>query len=272
MPSLAHCAASPREDRPRQHQTTPDNTKTKKPKLDNKRQNIAVFCLSFDYNRGIQKTKKGSKVSSSVKKNSSSEENGSSTVLPTVNLRQLQYSPNINPLVDPQEIRSKRRYVRSGRGEELLNPSTGEVNGIAVIHQIEERDDAEFVKVFAAGVAAAFELKSTAAKVFQVVLDQYQRTPMSKGYADYVNLFWFDNGIEGRDLNMSEKTFQRGLKELIQKRFLYPKDSASYWTNPALFFKGDRVMFIKEYRRKSEAINSKIAAKKDSGNSNSNNA
>jgi hypothetical protein len=167
-----------------------------------------------------------------------------------VNLRKLEYSPTINPLVEPQEIRTKRRYVKSGRTEELINQSTGEVIGVAAIHQIEEKDDAEFVKVFAAGVAASYDLTKTAQRVFQVVLDQYQRTPMSRGFADYVNLFWFDNGIDGRDVGMSEKTFQRGLKELLDKRFLYPKDSASFWTNPALFFKGDRVMFIKEYKRR----------------------
>lgn len=172
----------------------------------------------------------------------------------SINLRKLEYSPTVNPLVEPQEIKSKRRYVKSGRTDELLNPATGEVVGVAAIHQIEERDDAEFVKVFAAGVAAAYSLSKTAQRVFQVVLDQYQRTPMSKGFADYVNLFWFGDGIEGRDVGMSEKTFQRGLKELIEKRFVYPKDSASFWTNPALFFKGDRVMFIKEYRRKASLV------------------
>ena len=140
--------------------------------------------------------------------------------------------------------------MKSGRTEDLVNQATGEITGVAAIHQIEERDDAEFVKVFAAGVAASYDLTKTAQRVFQVVIDQYQRTPMSKGYADYVNLFWFGDGIEGRDVGMSEKTFQRGLKELLAKRFIYPKDSASFWTNPALFFKGDRVLFIKEYRRR----------------------
>lgn len=166
------------------------------------------------------------------------------------NLRKLDYSPTLNPLVEPQSIQSKRRYVRSGRSEDLINPSTGEIHGVATIHLVEERDDAEFVKVFAAGVAASYELSKTAQRVFQVVLDQYQRTPMSRGFADHVNLFWFGDGIEGRDAGMSEKTFQRGLKELLEKRFLYPKDSAAFWTNPALFFKGDRVLFIKEYRRR----------------------
>lgn len=168
----------------------------------------------------------------------------------SINLRKLDYSPSFNPLVEPQTIKAKRRLVKSGRTEDLVNQATGEITGVAAIHQIEERDDAEFVKVFAAGVAASYDLTKTAQRVFQVVLDQYQRTPMSKGYADYVNLFWFGDGIEGRDVGMSEKTFQRGLKELLAKRFIYPKDSASFWTNPALFFKGDRVLFIKEYRRR----------------------
>ena len=125
----------------------------------------------------------------------------------------------------------------------------------------EERDDAEFVKVFAAGVAASYELTKTAQRVFQVVLDQYQRTPMSRGYADSIELFWFGDGIEGRDVGMSERTFRRGLIELLEKRFLYPKTSSSFWTNPALFFKGDRVLFIKEYRRRQPAEKDELEAR-----------
>lgn len=166
------------------------------------------------------------------------------------NLRKLNYSPTINPLMEPQQVQTKRRYVRSGRSEDLINPATGEIHGVATIHQVEEKDDAEFVKVFAAGVAASYELSKTAQRVFSVVLDQYQRTPMNRGYADAIDLFWFGDGIEGRDVGMSEKTFQRGLKELLERRFLYPKSPTSFWTNPALFFKGDRVMFVKEYRRR----------------------
>jgi hypothetical protein len=168
----------------------------------------------------------------------------------SINLRKLDYSPVINPLMEPQQITSKRRYVRSGRADELISNASGEIVGVATIHLVEDRDDAEFVKVFAAGVSASYELSKTAQRVFQVVLDQYQRTPMNRGYADHVNLFWFDDGIEGRDVGMSEKTFQRGLKELLEKRFLHPKGPTAFWTNPALFFKGDRVMFIREYRRR----------------------
>lgn len=160
-------------------------------------------------------------------------------------------SPAINPLVDPQSVKTKRRWIRSGRTEELINSTTGEITGHAAIHQIEERDDAEFVKVFSDGVAASYELSKTARGVFQVVLKQYQKTPMTGGYADAVDLYWFGDGIDGNDVGMSERTWMRGLRELLEKRFLWPKTPTSYWVNPALFFKGDRVLFIKEYRRKS---------------------
>lgn len=185
---------------------------------------------------------------------------------PRADLRTLSYSPTINPLMQPQEVQSKRRYVRSGRSDLLRNESTGEVTHVSTIHAIEERDDAEFVKVFAAGVAASYELTKTAQRVFQVVLDQYQRTPMSRGFADYVNLFWFEDGIDGRSVGMSEYTFKRGLRELLDKRFIAPKDTVSFWTNPALFFKGDRVLFVKEYvRRRSTADQEQRAELEASG-------
>jgi hypothetical protein len=169
--------------------------------------------------------------------------------VPTTTLTKLDYSPTVNPLVQPQEIKIRRRLVKSGRTEDLVNQETGEVTNVAAIHQVEYRDDAEFVKVFASGVAASYELTKTAQRVFQVVLDQYQRTPMTRGYADAIELFWFGSGIEGRDVGMSEYTFKRGLRELLDKRFLAPKGPTVFWTNPVMFFKGDRALFIKEYRR-----------------------
>ncbi len=169
-------------------------------------------------------------------------------------------NPVHNPLVEPQQLKTKRRLVRSGRSEDLVNAVTGEITGMAAIHQIEERDDAEFVKVFAAGVAATYELSKSAQRVFQIVLDQYQRTPMSRGYADSVELFWFGNGIEGRDVGLSESTWNRGLRELLDKRFISPKTPSSFWVNPALFFKGDRILFIKEYRRRKPSDISKVSS------------
>jgi len=166
----------------------------------------------------------------------------------------LEFSPEINPLIEPREVEVKRKRVRVGANRSLKDAQTGEQVAVSAIHQIIEQDADEFVKMFADGVKAAFGLSKTAYRVFQVVLEQYNRTPMSGGYADAVYLAWFDGGLSGQDVGMSEKTFQTGLRELLAKAFLAPRSPNLFWVNPNLFFKGDRVLFVKEYvRRKSSA-------------------
>ena len=165
-------------------------------------------------------------------------------------LRSMSYSPEVNPLMEPSQVQVKKRWVKSGKTEQLVNLTTGEISGVTAHHQVEERDDAEFVKVFAAGVKAIYDLTKTASRVFQVVLDQYQREPMRNGFADSLYLAWFDGGLDGQSVGMSESTFNRGLRELVDKGFVYPRSPSVFWVNPSMFFKGDRVLFIKEYRRK----------------------
>ena len=170
---------------------------------------------------------------------------------PPVNLRKLEFSPKVNPLVQTQEIVLRKATVRAGRSDNLVNQQTGEIEAISTVYRVVEKDDAEFVKVFAAGVAASYDLTKTAQRVFTAVLKVYEETPMRGGYVDYLDLYWFDGGLCGDVIDMSEKTFQRGLKELLAKSFLAPRLHNSYWVNPSLFFKGDRVRFIREYVRKS---------------------
>lgn len=170
-----------------------------------------------------------------------------------INLKKLKYQPNQNPLISSQEIVLNKKRVRSGlKSKELIDGDTGELQATSVIHLVEEKDDEHFVKIFAAGVAASYELKRTASRVFQAILHEYEKAPMTGGYADTVYLAWFDNGLSGQDIGMSEKTFQRGLKELLELKFIAPRSPNQYWVNPTLFFKGDRAVFIKEYRRKSK--------------------
>lgn len=166
-------------------------------------------------------------------------------------LRKLEYSPDINPLLDSSVIPTRTRFVKSGLlNKDLADTETGEIVATSVIKQIEEKDSEEFVKIFAEGVARAYELTKTGQRVFQCILYEYENTPMNKGFVDAVYLAWFGDGLSGKDVGMSQYTFNRGMKELLDKEFLSPRAPNTYWINPALFFKGDRVLFIKEYRRK----------------------
>jgi hypothetical protein len=174
------------------------------------------------------------------------------TALKEFDLRSLPFSPDQNPFVRGSQIRTETKLIRTKGAEKksLMDADTGEVIGASLIHTFEEKDEEHFVKIFAEGVKAAFELSRTAARVFQVVLGAYQREKMTGGFSDSISLFWFGDGIDGHSIGMSEFTFRRGLKELLSKGFLFPRKPNEYWVNPALFFKGNRVAFLKEYRLK----------------------
>ena len=168
-----------------------------------------------------------------------------------VNLRKLDYSPNINPLVEHNEIKVRQKLVKTrSTPSDLMNPETGEITAATLVHTVETVDEEHFVKVFVDGTRLAFDLTRTAARVFQAILEEYQNEKMSGGYVESVQLYWFGDGLNGGVLNMSEKTFQRGLKELIKKNFLSPKIPNIFWVNPNLFFRGNRVAFMREYRKK----------------------
>lgn len=161
-----------------------------------------------------------------------------------------QYSPDENPLMRSVVVPVKKSRVRSGLAEKtLVDGESGELVAASVIHQIKDTDADEFVKVFASGIAAAYELSRAGQRVFQAVLGEYEKAPMSGGFVDSVYLAWFDGGLSGRDIGMSDRTFSRGLRELLEKSFLAPREPNVFWVNPALFFKGDRVLFVKEYKR-----------------------
>lgn len=170
---------------------------------------------------------------------------------PETRLDKLKYSPTENPLIENTQVKTRNRWVRSGQAQLLANVETGEINHASMIHQIEETDEAHFVKIFEAGVVAMFGLSRTAQKVFNLVLKRYQATDIATGYNDCVDLFWFDNKLDGQQIGITEQTFKKGLRELLDKQFLWPRIPHSYWVNPNLFFKGNRVIFIKEYRMKS---------------------
>jgi hypothetical protein len=181
--------------------------------------------------------------------------------VPTLREIKSSYSPEVNPLMQSVTVPVKKSRVRSGLSERpLVDGESGELVAASVIHQIQDTDADQFVKVFSAGIAAAYELGRTGQRVFQAVLQEYEKTPMHGGFADSVYLAWFDQGLSGRSIGMSEKTFNRGLRELLDKGFIAARTPGVYWVNPALFFKGDRVMFVKEYRRASRTVNAPSVA------------
>lgn len=168
---------------------------------------------------------------------------------PAFNLKRLPFSPTKNPLLDAFTVRTKIKNVRTGGVKEMIDTSTGSITQ-AVIVEEQELDDSQFVKVFSAGIKAAFNLTLTGSRVFQAMLEVYQTQPLAGGFADSIYLHFFDGGLDGRKLDMSERTYRRGLVELLENGFIFPRGENLFWVNPNLFFRGNRATFIKTYRRK----------------------
>lgn len=59
--------------------------------------------------------------------------------------------------------------------------------------------------------------------VFVAVLQSCQKEKLINGLADTVDLIWFDSGLNGDALGMTDRTIHNRLKELISKEFLKPK-------------------------------------------------
>jgi hypothetical protein len=56
--------------------------------------------------------------------------------------------------------------------------------------------------MFAEGVKKAFELNRTEMRVFQKVLEVYEKEKMPGGYADSITLCWFDDGLNGEKIGV----------------------------------------------------------------------
>lgn len=147
------------------------------------------------------------------------------------------------------EVETKNRRVIHGSKESmvLVSQNSGEVVGNAAgFWESHEVDATQFVKLFISGVKALKALSSAGTRVFEVL---YLRVQSEVG-KDLVNMgFWL---VDQNITPMSEKTYIRGLGELIAKGFIaLTPQPGLYWLNPSFVWNGDRLAFVKEYRRAS---------------------
>lgn len=154
-----------------------------------------------------------------------------------------------NPFWNKTEVKvgTKRISVAGGRhvsddGESIQH------GGVHVIHEV-DRD--EFVKLYTKNIKVFFDLKPSSMKVLQYLLAQLQNSINGDGI--YLSWFSGEKYFSEQDLGVSRASFTRSMKELLEKKFIAESAEPNfYWINPNLFFNGDRMTFIKEYRVKNE--------------------
>ena len=154
-----------------------------------------------------------------------------------------------NPSVPTEgEIRRQRKgKLGNERNGMIVDNGTGEIlgQGGAITYQWEEVDDTRFVKLFLAGIKQAAGLSKAGLTLFEVVYKYLQARPGE----DKIILSYYaaSEEIEG----LTERTYRRGLRELLDKEFLYrsPSDGV-FFVNIRYMFNGDRLAFVKGYQRK----------------------
>lgn len=154
----------------------------------------------------------------------------------------------VNPFLSNAVANTKQggRRISNKDGNRMMvvSESTGEVIAPAGFWQYEEVDKTQFVKLYVNGVKAFKGLTNAGTKVFEVLYLEIQKNiGKDKIYMGYSQL---DHDITP----MSEATFNRGMKELVEKAFLAAMPAISwYWLNPDFIWNGDRLAFVKEYRK-----------------------
>jgi predicted transcriptional regulator len=152
-----------------------------------------------------------------------------------------------NPFWKPTEVKVGTRKVTISGGFVASN-ATGEGMHHAGIHRIEHVDESRFIKLFTDNLKVFFDLSSASQKVLHCVLAELQKHPD----ADGIWLPWFtveDFALE-KTIKISRTSFQRAMKEMLEKGFIAESENQNfYWINPNLFFNGDRMVFISEYRK-----------------------
>lgn len=154
-----------------------------------------------------------------------------------------------NPFWDPTEIKVGTKIIRIASGKHTSKE--GESIQHSGIHIIEKVDRDEFVKLYTRNIKTFFDLKPSTQKVLQVILYIVQKNPGSD--AIYLPFFEVQDYSKKNDLEVSKASFHNAMQEMLNKGFLAEAEAPNkYWINPHLFFNGDRMTFIREYRLKSE--------------------
>lgn len=156
-----------------------------------------------------------------------------------------------NPFVEASTVTTKRkRTVVVKGGKAIVDGETGQTEDLAEVVMVREVDDQQFVKLFTQNLRVFFDLSPGAMKLLQVVLHQVQKTPNHDQIM--LNLALVEDYFtRSQQEPMSKASFHRAIHELLEKKFLAESVlTGLYFINPHLFFNGDRVRFVQEFRRK----------------------
>lgn len=152
------------------------------------------------------------------------------------------YRSNPSVPTSGEITRTKRVQIGDEHKGFVVDNSTGEIlgRGGAISYEFEEVDKERFVKLYLAGLKQAAGLSKAGLAVFEIVYNQLRESPGSDSVL-----------LSARDHELPKTTYFRGLRELIDKEFIFRSTiDGQFFVNIRFMFNGDRLAFVKGYKLK----------------------
>ena len=129
---------------------------------------------------------------------------------------------------------------------------TGETQSVAEVRSTRIVDSEKFVKLFVNHLDVFFDLKPGTIKLMTALIDEISKTKNIGEDQIYLNFKSVKGYFESHDAKPPTRaTYMNSLAELVEKGFVAPSINPNlFFTNPAIFFNGDRVRFVTEIRKK----------------------
>jgi hypothetical protein len=154
------------------------------------------------------------------------------------------HNPFIASAVANTKQGAKRISNKDGNRMMVVSETTGDVIAPAGFWHYQEVDKTQFVKLYVNGVKEFKNLTGAGVRVFEVL---YLRVQEAIG-KDFLYLSFIE--VDQQATPMSKATFMKGMKELIIKGFIAESMVQNkYYLNPDYMWNGDRLAFVKEYRK-----------------------
>lgn len=147
-------------------------------------------------------------------------------------------------------IRNKSEVIQTD-GPASVNVGDEKI-AVAQIRKITTVDSEHFVKLFTDQLDRFFDLTPTTLRIVTVLLQNIGQMRLGDGDLVYLTEKNIGDALRQHGLKPpSSASYYRALEELITKGFIAPsEDHPLYYINPAIFFNGDRIRFVREIRRK----------------------
>lgn len=156
------------------------------------------------------------------------------------------HNPFVGDAAENTKQGIKRISNKDGSRMMVVNETTREIVAPAGFWQAQEVDKTQFVKLYVNGVKAFKDLTGAGTKVFEVLYHKVQNN-IGK------DTLWLTYpSLDQLETPMGETTFYRGMKELLEKGFIAESlTPGMYYLNPDYMWNGDRLAFVKEFKKAS---------------------